>query len=90
MCIEFLFSREALNKEVNGKKLIMKPQSVVMSIKGIKMQEEQASDKYWYMSDIDKNTKTDFAYTVVPTLEKEDFINFKSIFEIVLSILEQI
>lgn len=42
------------------------------------------------MSDIDKNTKTDFAYTVVPTLEKEDFINFKSIFEIVLSILEQI
>lgn len=90
LCIEFLFSREALNKEVNGKKLIMKPQSVVMSIKGIKMQEEQASDKYWYMSDIDKNTKTDFAYMVVPTLEKEDFINFKSIFEIVLSILEQI
>ena len=54
------------------------------------MQVKQASDEYWYMSDIDNNTKTDFAYTVVPTLEKEEFVNFKPIFEKILEILEQI
>lgn len=54
------------------------------------MQVEQVADEYWYMSDIDDNTKTDFAYTVVPTLEKEEFKNFKSVFEMILEILEQI
>ena len=40
------------------------------------------------MSDIDNDTKKDFAYTVVPTLEKEDFINFKPIFATIEDILE--
>lgn len=90
LSIEFLFRRETLNKEVDGKKLVLKPQCMVLSIKGVKMQVKQASDEYWYMSDIDSNTKTDFAYTVVPTLEKEEFVNFKPIFEKILEILEQI
>lgn len=90
LSIEFLFEKETLNKEVNGKKLILKPQCMVMSIKGVKMQVKQASDEYWYMSDIDSNTKTDFAYTVVPTLEKKEFVNFKPIFEKILEILERI
>lgn len=90
LSIEFLFKRETLNKEVNGKKLILKPQPMVTSIKGVEIHVEQATDKYWYMSDIDSDSKTDFAYTVVPTLEKEEFANFKSIFEIILEILEGI
>lgn len=90
LSIEYLFKRETLNKEVNGKKLVLKPQRMVKSIKGIQMQVEEATDNYWYMSDIDKNTKTDFAYTVVPSLDKEEFVNFKPIFEIILEILEQI
>ncbi len=90
LSIEFLFSRETLNKKVNDKGLILKPQCVVTLIKGIQMLKERASDEYWYMSDIDNDTKTDFAYTVVPTLEKEDFINFKPVFEIILEILEQL
>lgn len=68
----------------------MKPQYAVTLIKGVKMQVEQVADEYWYMSDIDDNTKTDFAYTVVPTLEKEEFKNFKPVFEMILDILEQI
>lgn len=90
LSIEFLFKRETLNREVNGKKLVLKPQCMVKSIKGVKMEVEQAADEYWYMSDIDSNTKIDFAYTVVPTLEKEEFVNFKPIFEIIFEILEQV
>lgn len=90
LSIEFLFNRETLDKEVNGKKLILKPQHIVQSIKGLTMREELASDEYWYMSDIDNNTKTDFAYIVVPTLDQEEFVNFKPVFNIILSILEEI
>lgn len=85
-----MFRRETLSKEVNGKKLILKPQCMVMSIKGVEMQVQQATDEYWYMSEIDSDTKTDFAYSVVPTLEKEEFKNFKPIFEIIMEILEQV
>ena len=54
------------------------------------MQIRRAADEYWYMSDIDNDTKTDFAYIVVPTLEKEEFINFRPVFEMILEILEQV
>lgn len=90
LSIEFLFSREILNKKVNGKGLILKPQCAVTLIKGVQMLKQQASDEYWYMSDIDNDTKTDFAYTVVPTLEKDDFINFKPVFEMIVEILEHV
>lgn len=90
LSIEFLFSREVLNKEVNGKKLVLKPQCAVTLIKGVQIQIQQAADEFWYMSDIDNDTKTDFAYTVVPTLEKDDFTNFKPVFEMIVEILEQV
>ena len=90
LSIEFLFSRETLNKKINGKGLILKPQCVVTLIKGVQMQKQQAADEYWYMSDIDNDTKTDFAYTVVPTLEKEEFVNFKPVFAKIADILEQV
>ena len=90
LSIEFLFDREILNRKVGGKGLIMKPQCAITSIKGIPMLKQQASDEYWYMSDIDSDTKSDFAYTVVPTLDKEDFINFKPVFKMILEILEQV
>lgn len=90
LSIEFLFSREILSKKVNGKGLVLKPQCAVTLIKGVQMQKQQASDEYWYMSDIDNDTKTDFAYTVVPTLEKDDFINFKTVFGMIVEILEQV
>ena len=90
LSIEFLFSRETLNKKVNDKGLILKPQCAVTLIKGVQMQIRRAADEYWYMSDIDNDTKTDFAYIVVPTLEKEEFINFRPVFEMILEILEQV
>lgn len=90
LSIEFLFSREVLNKEVNGKKLVLKPQCAVTLIKGVQIQIQQAADEFWYMSDIDNDTKTDFAYTVVPTLEKDDFTNFKPVFEMIVEIMEQV
>lgn len=90
LSIEFLFSRETLNKKVNGKGLVLEPQCAVTLIKGVQMQKRQAADEYWYMSDIDNDTKTDFAYIVVPTLEKEEFKNFRPVFEMILEILEQV
>ena len=59
LSIEFLFSRETLNKKVNDKGLILKPQCAVTLIKGVQMQIRRAADEYWYMSDIDNDTKTD-------------------------------
>lgn len=88
LSIEFLFKRETLEKEVDGKKLVLKPPCMVVTIRGVRMQVEQAADSYWYMSDINSDTKTNFAYTVVPTLEKEEFVNFQPIFDTVLEIIQ--
>lgn len=49
-----------------------------------------AGDEYWYLSKIDDTTKTDFAFCVVPFLQKESFSNFRPLFEQVIQILEEI
>ena len=90
LSIEFLFSKNSLLKEVEGKKLVLeKPQKIVL-INGITVETDVADDLYWYYSKIKDSTKTEFAYNVVPTFEKTEFENFRLIFEIVLEILETI
>lgn len=88
LSIEFLFDEECLKKEVNGKKLNFLPSKSVHIINGITVSSEVASDKYWYYSKIEDTTKTQFAFDVVPTFEKEKFENFRLIFSVVLDILE--
>ena len=90
LTIEYLFSREALNKEVDGKKLVMKPPHEVRSVNGVQMEVKIADDEYWYMADIDDGSKNDFACSVVPTLDENEFVNFKQVFEVIQEILEDI
>lgn len=90
LTIEFMFDREVMNTEVNGKKLRLIQQQMTKSIQGIEIGREIAGDEYWYMAEIDNNTKKDFAYTVVPALDESAFNNFKAVFGTVLEILEDI
>ncbi len=88
LSIEFLFDYETLQKEVDGKKLILDKPKKVIRINGIEIGTEDAEDTYWYMSKIQDSSKTDFAYYVVPTLEKQKFENFRQIFSTISEILE--
>ena len=88
LSIEFLFDYEALQKEVDGKKLIMDKPKMVTRINGIEIEVKDAEDSYWYMSKIEDSSKTDFAFYVVPTLEKKKFENFREIFSTISEILE--
>lgn len=88
LSIEFLFDYEALQKEVDGKKLIMDKPKMVTRINGIEIEVKDAEDSYWYMSKIQDSSKTDFAFYVVPTLEKKKFENFREIFSTISEILE--
>lgn len=88
LSIEFLFDYEILQKEVDGKKLILDRPKAITKINGIEIEAKDAEDSYWYMSKIQDSSKTDFAFYVVPTFEKEQFENFRAIFSIVSEILE--
>ena len=46
------------------------------------------NSEYWYLRKIKDNSKTDFAFNIVPTLEKSKFSKFTLIFSIIESILE--
>lgn len=88
LSIEFLFDYKSLQKEVDGKRLILDKPKAITRINGIEIEVRDAEDSYWYMSKIQDSSKTDFAFHVVPTLEKEKFENFRAIFSIISEILE--
>lgn len=88
LSIEFLFDYETLQKEVGGKRLILDRPRAITRINGIEIEAKEAEDSYWYMSKIQDSSKTDFAFHVVPTFEKEKFENFRPIFSIISEILE--
>lgn len=90
LSIEYLFDIECLMKEVNGKKLIFDQGTVVTILNGNTIKTQIADDSYWYYLKIQDESKTDFAFDVVPTFEKEKFEKFKLIFGVVLDILEDI
>ena len=90
LSIEFLFDKECLKTKFNGKKLKLIDPCEVRMINGINVESKVAGDEYWYLSKIDDTSKTDFAFCVVPFLEKESFSNFKPLFEQVMQILEEI
>ena len=87
LSIEFLFSKEDLEKEVNGKKLEIEPAKAYIVVNGQRMR-EVGETTYWYMGKIASESKKDFANFVVPSFEKESFVNFIPLFETVLKILK--
>ena len=90
LSIEFLFGYDSLCKEVNGKKLEFEPAKTTVLVNDIRVDFKVPNNFKWYYNKIKDISKVDFAYTIVPTLEKEEFENFRDIFSIVLEILESI
>lgn len=90
LSIEYLFGQDSLQKEVNGKKLEFQPFKNTFYCNGIPVELNVSDVGEWYYAKIKDNSKVDFAYTVVPTLEKEEFENFRDVFNIVRDILENI
>ena len=89
LSIEYLFRQDSLQKEVDGKKLEFEPIRKTVLINDIRVDFETVYDDEWYYVKIKDNSKVDFAYTVVPTLAKDEFENFRDVFEIVFEILEE-
>lgn len=90
LSIEYLFGKDSLQKEVNGKKLEFEPITRTVLFNGIPVESNISDVGEWYYASIKDNSKVAFAYTVVPTLEKAEFENFRDIFKIVQDILEDI
>lgn len=90
LSIEYLFEQQSLQKEVNGKKLEFEPITTTVLCNGIKVDEDISDKGEWYFAKIKDYSKVDFAYMVVPTLKKEEFENFRDVFEIVKEILKDI
>lgn len=92
LSIEYLFPRESLGKEIDGKKLRFVKDDVCCLYNGIKIKRNiHISDEdLWYYSKINDSSKTEFAKIIVPTFEENEFKNFRHLFEIVLEILENV
>lgn len=90
LSIEFLFDKESIDKEVDGKRLNLLPPTMEKTINGKVISKAMADDEFWYYSPIKSDSKIQFANVVVPTLETEKFENFRDVFSIVLRILETI
>lgn len=87
LCIEFLFEKSDLEKEVNGIKLILKPAEIIKTTaNGLTIGRELSNDFSLYQ--IDKSTKSYFAEKIVPTFEKSSFIHFELVFKQILEIID--
>lgn len=80
LCIEFLFSHDNLLKSVDGKCLKIEAAQGHMIINNIRIETKEYPE-YWYLGKINKDTKMGFAERVVPTFEKDSFVNFTELFK---------
>lgn len=88
MCIEFYFDIECLNTKVDGFRLELVPQSIIVKCGNIEInRKEPAINTELHMYKPKKNTKAYFAEKVVPTLPDDKFNNFKVLFEQILDII---
>ena len=89
LSIEFMFSRTDLQTNIDGKGLEIKPAKIATTINGKVIQNElpttDISDEFWFMGKLEH--KVEFADYIVPTLGKESFSNFMTLFNILLEIV---
>ncbi|HEY9184325.1 MAG TPA: AAA family ATPase [Salegentibacter sp.] len=83
--IEFLFSEQDLNKEVDGRKLELSPYRMDVKMNGVTIDTEEYTDLQY--CSIKKGSKKHFAEKVVPSLETASFENFKLLFSTIDEIL---
>lgn len=81
LCIEFLFERSDLEKKVEGVGLGLIPPVVYQTCRGKQIGCYKTDD--FSLFEINKDTKTYFAEKIVPTFHKEAFVHFKTVFELI-------
>lgn len=84
-CIEFMFDEKYLSVQVDGKGLVLKQGATVEMFNGITIS-KKLSTELWFKT-IEPSSKNFFSEKVVPTLPIEAFENFKSLFDIIIKII---
>jgi predicted ATPase len=85
--IEFYFKLEDLEKEVEGKRLILEPFQYKIRFHGEIVGTQIKEDMYF--SKIKGASKKYFAESIVPTFEKESFNNFIPLFELITENIQE-
>lgn len=83
--IEYMFSDSCLSKIVDGKRIELKRKKASTVVGGNKFEFELPDETH--LKDI-KSGKSEFAKTIVPTFEREDFLPFIKLFNLVNAIIE--
>jgi AAA15 family ATPase/GTPase len=83
--IEFYFNEVVINKKINGKGLLLEPFQFNLPFRGETIETIVRTEIY--LSKINSDTKKYFSEVIVPSLDKESFINFKPLFEIICSLI---
>jgi len=83
--IEYYFNEIYLRKRINKKGLELIPDKKETKVLGKVIKIEEATELHFHK--VLRETKVFFAENVVPTFEKEAFINFQTLFEIILKII---
>lgn len=84
LCIEFLFERSDLEKDVDGIRLGLTPKIVAMVCDGVTVETFNSTEFSQFSISANKEY---FAEKIVPTFAKEAFVNFKVLFETIAEIL---
>jgi predicted ATP-dependent endonuclease of OLD family len=87
LCIEFYFTEDELNTEIEGRKLGLKYQEITEAVNGIVVDKRPATQIY--LAEPVNSTKTFFAEKIVPTFEPKSFRNFELLFDIIRKIVAQ-
>ena len=88
LTIEKMFDYDDIKKEVNGKRLRLKSVKRMVKIGNVDIAEEEAGEEFWYMCDIEKHSKKDFAKDIVPSFGKYNFRRFEPLFKCIIKIIE--
>jgi hypothetical protein len=85
--IEFYFTLDDLQKEINGKKLVIEPYQQSLKFNGEVVETQVREDLY--LSKVNSNSKVYFAETIVPTFDRDSFNNFQQLFDIILDCIKE-
>ncbi len=84
LCIEFFFERSDLEKGVNGIRLGLTPKTVAVVCDGVTVNTYDSTEFSQFSISANKDY---FAENIVPTFQKEAFVNFKVLFDLIEEIV---
>lgn len=86
LCIEFYFDKSDLDKRIAGKGLRFKSLAMVPRVNGVPISDIEIPEALHFQQ-VDKDTKSYFAQSVVPTLPESSFVHFGILFQKIIEIL---